>query len=283
MPELPEVETIKIFLRKPLIGAKIEKIEILSKKQFPQDPKEVIGARVTEICRFAKLLVLKLDNKKTLVIHLKLSGQIVWTDDKNPEVLLGHPIPKLGGSLPGKTTRVIITFENGKLFFNDLRKFGWIKVLSEEEFKSEIEKLGVEPLSKDFSKEKFFSILQSSRRAVKILLMDQHKISGIGNIYVNEALFKARIDPRRPSKEILEKEAEALRLAIIEVLKEGIKHGGSSGKDELYIRPDGTKGGYQNYFKVYQKQGEPCKNCGQVVERINLGGRGTFFCPSCQK
>ncbi|MFH1289273.1 MAG: zinc finger domain-containing protein, partial [Patescibacteria group bacterium] len=211
------------------------------------------------------------------------SGQLVWTDKKSTEITLGHPVPKAGTILPSKTTRVIITFEKGKLFFNDLRKFGWIKIMTEKEICLVIKQLGVEPLSKDFSREKFFNILQSSRRAVKVLLMDQAKISGIGNIYANEALFEAKTDPKRPARELSKKEAELLREAIIKVLEKGIKYGGSSGKDELYIKPDGTKGEFQNYFKVYQRQGEPCKNCAGKVKRINLGGRGTFFCPNCQK
>ncbi|MFH1289139.1 MAG: DNA-formamidopyrimidine glycosylase family protein, partial [Patescibacteria group bacterium] len=119
MPELPEIETIKIFFKNLLIGQKIKEIEILSKKQFSQNKDEVLGRKIVDVCRFAKLLILKLDNKKVLVIHLKLSGQLVWTDKKSTEITLGHPVPKAGTILPSKTTRVIITFEKGKLFFND--------------------------------------------------------------------------------------------------------------------------------------------------------------------
>jgi formamidopyrimidine-DNA glycosylase len=283
MPELPEIETIRLYLKDFLINKEITDIEILSKKQFPQEKEEVLGRKVVDISRFAKVLVLKLDNKKTLAVHLKLSGQLVWIGKKKEKITLGHPIPKSGSVLPGKTTRIIITFENGKLFFNDLRKFGWIKLWEENQLKKETEKLGLEPLEDKFTKQALYQILQSSRRAVKILLMDQLKISGIGNIYANEALFESRIDPRKPAKEISKKQAEDLRKAIVKVLKKGIKYGGSSGKDELYIRPDGTKGEFQNYFKVYQRQGELCKNCKGTVKRINLGGRGTFFCPNCQK
>lgn len=283
MPELPEIETIKNLLKKPLIGKRIEKVEVLSKKQFPQDPKQVIGARIKSIDRFAKIFIIKLDNGKSLVIHLKLSGQLVWVKKGEKQMPFGHPVPYLGTALPAKSTRVITTFENGRLFFNDLRKFGWIKIMTEKEVDLVIGELGVEPLSKKFTLKAFSSILQSSRRAVKVLLMDQAKISGIGNIYANEALFEAGIDPRKPANKISQEKVKALREAIIRVLKKAIVKGGSSGRDEMYIKPDGSKGNYQNYFKVYQREGQSCKKCEGVIKRINLSGRGTFFCPSCQK
>lgn len=282
MPELPEVETIKRFLEKKIVGEKIEKIEILSPKQFVGNPNEAKGTRVKSIERRAKILIIKLDNSSYLLIHLKLTGQIVFLPkNKGKYVALGHPIPYAGGDIqpgkPARSTRVIIHLEKGDIFFNDLRKFGWIKLVKNTK---ELNGLGVEPLSKEFTLKILTDVLSRSRRAVKLVLLDQKKIAGIGNIYANDALWEAGIDPRKPANRV--KKTKALHSSIKKVLKEGIKYGGASAADEAYIQPDASKGNYQYHFRVYQRENKPCPRDKHPIKRINLGGRGTFFCSQCQ-
>lgn len=285
MPELPEVETIKRILQKAIVGKKIVDIEVRKPKIFQGEAKEVIGETIEEIERKGKMLLIKLSGDKGLLIHLKLTGQIVWVPDGGKKVTLGHPIPFAGSKLPAKTTHVIFTINGGKLFYNDLRQFGWIKVISniKHQMSNMIGKLGLEPFDREFTVDYLKQIFSRTSRPIKIVLMDQEKIAGIGNIYANEALFEAGILPTKPANKLKDSEIKKLKEAIIKVLKEGIKYGGSSAKDEAYIKPTGEPGQYQQYFRVYQRAGEKCRKCGTVIKRMNLGGRGTFWCPKCQK
>jgi len=296
MPELPEVETIKRSLEKSIVGKKITGIQILLAKQFQGRKEDVLGAKITAIERRGKILKISLSSGKNLLIHFKLTGQLVWVPKAGERATLGHPIPFAGSELPAKTTHVIFEIDGppspkasarqgGRLFFNDLRQFGWIKVVGEldEQMTRELGNLGVEPLIKEFTVEKLSSILQSSSRPVKLVLMDQEKIAGVGNIYANETLFEAGILPTRPAKKLSNEEIKKLREAIVKVLEDGLKYGGSSAADEAYIKPTGEAGEYQKHFRVYQRAGQPCPRCGTKIQRIELGGRGTFFCPRCQK
>jgi len=296
MPELPEVETIKRSLEKSIVGKKITGIQVLLAKQFQGRKEDVLGAKITAIERRGKILKISLSSGKNLLIHFKLTGQLVWVPKAGERATLGHPIPFAGSELPAKTTHVIFEIDGppspkasarqgGRLFFNDLRQFGWIKVVGEldEQMTRELGNLGVEPLIKEFTVEKLSSILQSSSRPVKLVLMDQEKIAGVGNIYANEALFEAGILPTRPAKKLSNEEIKKLREAIVKVLEDGLKYGGSSAADEAYIKPTGEAGEYQKHFRVYQRAGQPCPRCGTKIQRIELGGRGTFFCPRCQK
>jgi formamidopyrimidine-DNA glycosylase len=271
MPELPEVETIRIQLQKFLVGKKITGVEVKTPKSFPNDKKLVIGAKVKDVRRFGKVTVIDLSNNYSLLIHLKLTGQLLINGDIGPH------------------TRVVIGFEkNLKLVFNDLRIFGWIRIEKSDEIEKErfIVKLGPEPPSAKASEgqaltlDLFKQILAKTNRPIKIVLMDQEKISGVGNIYANDALWEAGMDPRRKSLSLSISETESLYNSILKVLNEGIKYGGAS--DQHYIKPDGTKGEYQNHFLVYGRKGEPCLKCKTKIEKIFLGGRGTFLCPNCQ-
>ncbi len=282
MPELPEVETIRRSLSASIVGKKITDIQVLLAKQFQGKKEDVLGAKIIRIERRGKILKISLSNEKNLLIHFKLTGQLVWVPKAGEIVTLGHLIPFAGSELPAKTTHVIFEIDGGRLFFNDLRQFGWIKVVGESD-EQITENLGVEPLTKEFTVEKLSSVLQSSSRPVKLVLMDQEKIAGIGNIYANEALFEAGILPTREAKSLRDEETEKLRNSIIKVLEDGLKYGGSSAADEAYIKPTGEAGEYQKHFRVYQRQGQKCPKCGGVIKRIELGGRGTFFCPRCQK
>jgi len=292
MPELPEVETIKRTLQKAIVGKTIKNIEVRKAKIFQGRPQEVIGRKIEGIERRGKMLIIKLSGDKALVIHFKLTGQMVWAEEnskfeiRNSKfVVLGHPIPFAGTELPAKTTHVIFEINGGKLFYNDLRQFGWIKVISNIKYQISniVGELGAEPFDKEFTTEYLQQIFSRSSKPIKLVLMDQSKIAGVGNIYANEALFEAGILPTKPAKRLRNEEIEKLRGAIIKVLEEGIKYGGSSAKDEAYIKPTGEPGSYQQHFRVYQRAGEKCRKCGAIIKRINLGGRGTFFCPNCQE
>lgn len=279
MPELPEVETIKLGLQKYLVNGRIIDIKIKSPKIFQGNKKDIIGAKVIHIKRVGKVLIIELSNDYALAIHLKLTGQIIYQGKETKNI---HLSDKTGGILPSKYTRVIFYLDRGaRLFFNDLRMFGWIKVVKKNELKDLpfFKEMGPEPL-KDLTSDRFFNILKSSASPVKIVLMDQKKIGGIGNIYANEALFLARIDPRRKANKLTDKEAHKLYAAILDVLKKGLEYGGSS--DVNYVNALGQDGHYQQHFLVYGRRGKKCFGCPGVVEKIKIRGRGTYYCPKCQ-
>ena len=188
--------------------------------------------------------------------------------------------------LPNKYTRVIIGFDNGgKLYFNDLRKFGWLKVVKDLDAISG-EKYGPEPFSKEFTIKYLKEILSRWGRPIKLLLMDQKKIAGIGNIYANEALFCAGIAPHYRGKELAKDHPEKidkLYYCIKKILLEAIKFGGSTASDDAYRNVEGEKGRMQEKLKVYGRAGEKCFQCGKIIKRMTIGGRGTFFCPACQR
>ncbi|MDP3987842.1 MAG: bifunctional DNA-formamidopyrimidine glycosylase/DNA-(apurinic or apyrimidinic site) lyase [Candidatus Levybacteria bacterium] len=288
MPELPEVETIKLGLENKIVGLKVDDIEINVPKIFRGEKDEVLGSKIKKLRRRGKLLIIDLNNGQSLVIHLKLTGQLVYHRDpsrSSGHAAFGHPIPFAGSILPAKTTHVIFTFFDGsKLFYNDMRKFGWIKVVKtgDVEKLKEIQEYGPEPFTKEFTSEKFTKILSRKKSPVKLVLMDQTQIAGVGNIYANEALFLARVNPQRKSNELKENEIKKLYESLLKVLKEGIKYGGSS--ENAYVNALGEKGKMQDHFRVYARAGKPCPNkCGEVIKRISLGGRGTFYCAECQK
>jgi len=285
MPELPEVEIIRKGLSRLIVGKKILSITASSPKQVQPSlaavKKAITGARIRKIKRRAKLLQIVLSNGQVLVVHLKLTGRLLVREKNAPRDKWQQVVFELKGK--GK---------NLELRFCDLRKFGFIRLVRD---KKELEKLfsefGPEPLvgkaSSGFTKEqvltleKFKKILGSTSRPVKVLLMDQKKISGIGNIYASEALFLARINPSRPADKIKEDEAKELFKAISKVLKKGIRYKGAS--DQYFLDVRGEKGSYQEHFLVYNREGEKCFNCQDKIKKIKLGGRGTYFCPSCQK
>jgi formamidopyrimidine-DNA glycosylase len=287
MPELPEVETLKLGLQKYLIGHRIEDIDVKISKILQGERSEVIGAKVTDIKRVGKGLIIELDNGFDLVIHLKMTGQLIFRDKSTSKFPLS---PKAGGVVPGKHSHVIFNLDKGaKLYFNDLRQFGYIKIIKKDEVKalSFFKEMGPEPFARpDFGQktlelDEFMAILVKSGLAIKVLLMDQKKIGGIGNIYANEALFKAGISPKRPAKQITKEEAKNLYEAIFEVIEKGLAFGGSS--DENFVNVLGQDGEYQQHFVAYGQQGRRCSMCGGTIEKIFLGGRGTYFCGKHQK
>jgi formamidopyrimidine-DNA glycosylase len=280
MPELPEVETIRLGLQKYLVGHKIVSVVARVSKLFVGSARQVVGAKITGLKRIGKGLIIELDNDYVLAVHLKMTGQLIYSDSKTKNILLSVKVG--GATLPSKYSHVIFTLDNGAfLYYNDLRQFGWVKVLKKDEVMQVpfFKEMGPEPL-KDLTLEKFRKIILDSNLAVKVLLMDQKKIGGIGNIYANDALFEARIDPRRKAKTLSTGEIEILYKSILKILQKALDYGGSS--DENFVNALGQEGNYQKHALVYGREGERCRGCDGIVQKIKLGGRGTFFC-SCQK
>lgn len=290
MPELPEVETIKLQLNQTLKGLIITKVEVLSQKNSLGQVNDVVGREIEKVERRAKIILIKLSGEKCMAIHLKLTGQLIY---RCPDKSCLNYSEKGEGpfstkQLPNKFTTIIISFNNGgKLYFNDLRKFGWLKVI---DFKNgeydlpELKKLGPEAIDQNqFTFTYFKNVLAKSKKPVKLVILDQEKLAGVGNIYANEALFAAGIMPTRPANSLSEKEILKLRDSMIEILEDSIAHKGTSDEDEAYRQITGEKGNYQNYLKVYQRDKENCPRCGGLIKRTKIGGRGTFYCPRCQK
>ena len=277
MPELPEVETIKQQLANAIIGKKIKNVKINLAKMVnlpvAKFKNAVIGAKIQDVKRRAKILIFNLDNNWSILIHLKLTGQLIFRDGKT------------ANDLPIKYIHIIYYFTDGaKLYHNDLRQFGWehlIKTVSLPEYWQK-EKLGPEPLAKDFDLTKFTQILKSRPKAIiKPLLMDQKAIAGIGNIYSDESLFVAKILPTRKIFTLKPREVAKLFQAIKQVLTKAITKHGSSIRN--YVDSQGQKGNFAPELFVYNRHGQPCKKCGVKIARLKLRGRSTHYCPHCQK
>lgn len=264
MPELPEVETIKNKLSKNIIGKNISNIQILSEKNFIGDSEKVINKKILDISRIGKYLAIELSDKYFLNIHLKMTGQIfIFNKNKKPD----------------KNTRIVIYFsDNSVLFFNDLRKFGYIKLDKEKE-----KQYFIDILSSKFTFEYFKEKSKKTKKPIKAFLLDQEIMAGLGNIYANDALFLSEILPMRKTNGLTDDEIVKLFKSIIFVINEGVKYGGATAKDKGYVQPDGEHGQYQNYFKVYSREGKKCLKCGTLIKRIKQNGRSSFFCSHCQK
>jgi len=279
MPELPEVETIRLKLQEKILNKKIVKIEVLEKKQLIGKVNFVLNQKIDKLERQGKYLALHLTNGYFLNIHLKMTGQILYADNFK-KATYKNIIPRTNTSrMPCKFTRIIIYFsDNSCIFFNDLRKFGWIKISPKQEGPK-----GIDVLAPDFSLEYLQLQVQKSNKPIKTLLLDQDKLAGIGNIYANEILFYAKILPQTKSKTLDASQIKKLFQEIVKTMKLGIKHQGSSGSDEMYVLPDGSPGGHQKYFSVYQREKQPCLVCQNPIRRIKQAGRSSFYCAKCQK
>lgn len=282
MPELPEVETIRRGLIKYIKNQNLQNTDILCAKSFQGEP---VKGKVTNIRRFGKALIIDLDNERSLMIHLRMTGQLIY-DSANHNIseryAAGHPSDSFTAELPNKQTRVILHFNSGILYFNDQRKFGFIKVLPTMEVGQDpfIQKLAKEPW--DMTTDELYAKFQKHPNSnIKATILDQTIITGLGNIYADEALFAARIHPERKSGTITRKETAKLLESARNVMDKSIASGGST--MATYVKADGTKGDYLELFaRVFRRQGQPCPCCGTTIQKIKVAGRGTHICPHCQ-
>lgn len=287
MPELPEVETVVRGLNRLILKKKIAQVKHDWPKSFPNLEKDVndfmIGAEISKVQRRGKAIIIKLNNGWALVTHLRMTGQMVYRGEENWGA--GHPNDDFLNDLPNKSTRVEIDFEDQtKLFFNDQRKFGYMKLLPEPEIEelSFFQKLGPEPLEDNFTVEIFKErLLKKKNSLVKSTILDQSVIAGVGNIYADEALWRAKIHPETRIKDFSNIDFKNLHESIRFVMNKSIEKGGST--DRNYVNADGSRGNYLEYAAVYHKNGQPCKRCGTEISKIRVGGRGTHFCENCQK
>ncbi len=281
MPELPEVETIARQLNAKLAGQIITDIEVLNEGSFVGVAQNIIGDKVLSVTRRAKTLVFALERGLNLLVHLKMTGQLIYQEEEM-RVAGGHPSHDFHADLPNKHTRVILYFDDKELFFNDLRKFGWIKVVTNAQSDQYFSTYGPDAIPK-IDKEYFLTrAKRMGKSSIKRFILDQGVVSGVGNIYADEVLYEASIHPMTLVSKISTEKMINLADLISEKLEFAIEKGGTTDND--YVNAYGEKGGMQGYLNVYHRTGEPCpRNCGGTVTRIKVAGRGTHFCPVCQK
>lgn len=288
MPELPEVETVRAGLQRLLPGLVVASVEYDTPKSFPNAEADVneflINAEVTAVKRRAKVLMIELSTKYTLLVHLKMTGQLVF-QDRNTRFGAGHPNDSLVNELPDKSTRVSLTFTNGSsLFFNDQRKFGWMRLLPTAEIPQLdfFVTVGPEPLSADFTWQQFRDRLMRRKGSnIKAVLLDQTVVAGVGNIYADESLWGAKIHPTTLVRDLSDVKIKALFTALRNVLQLSIDKGGSS--NSTYVDAEGNRGSYMQFANVFRREGQPCNRCGTTVEKSRVAGRGTHLCPRCQR
>src|SRR3990167_9094920 len=286
MPELPEVTVIVNQLDKKLKGLVLEAVEYDWPKKFLWNDfsiKDLKGKKVEKVERIGKIVSINVSKGLTILIHLKLTGQLIYQDEKT-RIAGGHPIPPLNLAVPNKTTRVTFVFTNGgHLYFNDIRKFGWVKIVENEKAKVKEAigmELGPDPLTMSYGE--FCERLEKRGQfRINKLLMDQSFISGVGNIYSDEALWRAKIHPRRSAISLKPSEVRRLYEGIRDCLKLAIEKGGSS--RNAFVDLAGEKGLYLSYAKAYHMTGKPCARCKTPIVREKMDGRSSHFCPACQK
>lgn len=289
MPEGPEVETIRRGLELGIVGQTMSRVEVLYAGSFPAPPdliqQLVVGAGVRHLGRRGKVLLLELDNDFTLMIHLKMTGQMVLVKADGERFAGGHPTESMRLELPDRSSKVIFEFESGdRLFFNDFRKFGWIKLVPANEVEQDalLSRLGPEVLSPEFIVTYLGAQLARHKNApVKAVILDQSTASGIGNIYADESLHLAQIHPARLCGSLTPDEINRLHAAIREIIGIAITHGGTS--FSRYVNALGGKGDYLEHCRVFRREGQPCPvHPGTLIQKIRVAGRGTHICPVCQ-
>ena len=301
MPELPEVETIRKSLLTFLIGKTVANIVVSKAKQFIGDPLCLRGYQITDLTRHGKIMHWHLKTPFTATNAVPLpdgkdhthnaslgSARRLRPEGKHPPIEAGEGVTKqyinihlkMSGRLsyiPTEHTRVTFEFADGsRLYFNDPRTFGWVKVTDLPEITK-----GADVLSPSFTEEYFIKQVTNQSKDIKTVLLDQDLMAGIGNIYANDALWESQINPFVKSMKISHKKLVSLYNAVKLVIAEGIKHGGSS-KTWVYRLPNGASGDYQNHFRVYDQEGKLCRRCQTIIKRVSKNGRSSFMCPSCQ-
>ncbi len=281
MPELPEVETIARKLNLVLQDKVIVKCFVYRDKSFIGLPSVLFHRRIVNVSRRSKLIRFQLDNHCNLLVHLKMTGQFIFIN-KQIRVGGGHPSSDWVNKMPSKHTRVEFRFhDDSRLYFNDMRVFGWLKVLSDEAVDQEYLKYGPDINTKEASIAYFFNQLQKTSRKIKQVVMDNRVVAGVGNIYACDGLNLAKINPVRKSNSLSYAESTRLLASLKQVINLGIKFGGATINN--YLTVDGFAGKYQDVVRVYGKEGLSCPNCGNKIEKIKVAGRGTYYCSSCQK
>jgi formamidopyrimidine-DNA glycosylase len=274
MPELPEVETIRLALEPHLVGRRFERVDIRDPRLVrPFEPiavaAELEGERVASLERRGKYLIVRFESGRVLLIHLRMTGS------------LRHAAPDLLDEDPHR--RAVVRLDDGSdVAYRDVRRFGTWLLLEPHEADPYIEdRLGREPLERGFTSRRLAERLEGRRAPIKAALLDQRTVAGLGNIYVDEALWRARVHPLRPAGELDTDELARVTRGIKEALKAGLARQGASLRD--YSTPDGRRGRMQEEFRVYGRAGGPCRRCGTLVDKIKAGGRGTWYCPNCQR
>lgn len=287
MPELPEVETVRRGLQRLIIGKRVASETHDWPKGFPNSSNDVsaflIGATITAVRRRAKVLMIDLSTSYTLVIHLKMTGQLVYVAP-GERFGAGHPNDSLVAQLPDRSTRVVINFADGStLYFNDQRKFGWVRLMptAEVEQIDFMRKVGPEPLGDDFTAQAFVDRLRRRKRTtIKAALLDQTVVAGIGNIYADESLWGASIHPTSLVQAITDSQLRQLFDEVRYVLLLSIEKGGST--DRNYVDAEGKRGSYIDFARVFRREGLACPRCATIIEKTRVAGRGTHTCPQCQ-
>lgn len=288
MPELPEVETVRAGLQSLIVGKTIAKTCSDWPKSFPNaeaDVKAFVhGAKIAGVRRRAKVLMIDLSTEYTLVIHLKMTGQMVYRGT-GEAFGAGHPSESLIGKLPDKSTRVIITFSDAStLYFNDQRKFGWVRLYPTIEVPNIafMQKVGPEPLSADFTQTIFRErLMKRPNTNIKAALLDQSVLAGVGNIYADESLWGAKIHPNTLVKHLSKSQTDLLFTELQFVLNLAIEKGGST--DKNYVNAEGKRGSYMDFARVFRRENQACPRCGTTIIKTRVAGRGTHTCPTCQR
>ncbi len=308
MPELPEVETVVRQLTEVLPGKTIESIEVLREKSLQGQTLQVVKKRIVRVGRKQKIIIFELSDEMVILIHLKMTGQLIFQpvaekearrlkieDRIEQRIVGGHPTADWIHELPSKHTRVIFHFTDGPasrrrtnasrgrstLFFNDQRVFGWVRVITNDKWQITKKVMAPDVVDEEFTERYLDHVVKTSRRAIKLVILDQDKIGGMGNIYANDALYLAGIMPNMPSNQLKSDAVKKLFLAMKQVMRAGIQAGGASYSH--FVNIQGLGGHYQDQFLVYDREGKPCERCGTLIEKFSLGGRGTYFCPQCQR
>lgn len=309
MPELPEVESLRLSLARYIVGSTIKSVEVRNgklvsgkgavrqsnKKKIAEFIENLKGKKIKKLERRAKNIIIKFTSGEIVLVHLKMTGQLVFVGKTSPKSSLnkegedivfgGHPIQETtDNSLPHKHTYIIFTLDNGTLYYNDVRQFGYClyyknkQVLAEEKH---FDNLGLEPFEEAFTLEYFTKEMQKKKSPLKKVLLDQSVVVGCGNIYCDEIAFASKVLPQRACNSLTKKELIKLYQNIKLILQKAIDSGGSSVAN--YLLADGSRGNYSDYHQVYGKKGLPCPVCKTTLSSTQLAGRTTVFCTKCQK
>lgn len=284
MPELPEVETICRDLAQQIINKKITKITI-KKSRLVKNPdnffiENLLGNKIVKVDRIGKLIIFVLKNKLYLLIHLKMTGQLIYMK-RNNLIVGGHSFSSDKMDYPNKYTYIIIEFIDGSnLYFNDMRTFGYMQIVNEKELLLIKKKFGIEPLTKNLTITNWEKLFQNRKSNLKSLLLNQRLIAGIGNIYADEICFAAKIRPMRKVSELSDQEIKKLFIQTKKVIKRAVIKRGTTFNN--YVDTFGRQGNFLKYLKVYGRGQHQCKRCGHKIKKIKLAGRGTHFCSHCQ-